>query len=383
MIEPTARVQRQQAIAKTAIVGAIANLLLSAGKLGIGYMAHSQALIADGIHSLSDLLSDLLVWVAGNHASQAPDAEHPYGHGRYETLATLLLGVLLLLVALELAWDAVGRLFAPDQLLHPGPLALLAAAASILINEALFWYTLFYARRIRSDLLRANAWHHRSDSLSSVVVFIGIAGTMAGLSYLDAIATVLVAIMIAKIALGLGWESMQELVDTSLEADRLEEIRKTILSIGGVRDMHMLRTRKHGGFASADVHILVDPQISVSEGHMIGTLAGRQIKKTVDEIRDVTVHIDPEDDEKHPLVQELPLRAEALRRLDAHWARIPEAAQHRRILLHYLNGRIDVEVFFPRKILLESCKEIDLLTQRLQQAVAEDKIFGTVRAYFG
>ncbi len=382
-MESVALAQRQQVMAKTAIVGAVANLFLSAGKLGIGYIAHSQALIADGIHSLSDLLSDLLVWVAGNHASQAPDAEHPYGHGRYETLATLLLGLLLLLVALELAWDAVERLFAPDQLLHPGPLALIAAAVSILINEALFWYTLFYARRIRSDLLRANAWHHRSDALSSVVVFIGIAGTLAGLVYLDAIATVLVALMIAKIAVGLGWESMQELVDTSLEADRLEEIRKTILSVGGVRDLHMLRTRKHGGFASADVHILVDPQISVSEGHMIGVLVERQIKKTVDEIRDVTVHIDPEDDEKYSPTLDLPLRTEVLKRLDTHWAQIPEAAQCQRVLLHYLNGRIDIEVFFSRTLLSDSCEAIEHLTQRLQQAVAEDKIFGKVTAYFG
>ncbi len=176
-------------------------------------------------------------------------------------------------------------------------MALVAALVSIGAKEWLYWWTLGYARPVRSELLRANAWHHRSDAVSSVVVLVGIAGTMAGLPYLDAIAAVVVAIMIAKIAWDLGWGAINELVDTGLDDDRLAAIRDTIRTVGGVRDIRMLRTRRHGGQASADVHILVDPKVSVSEGHMISVLVEQRLKLEIDEITDVTVHIDPEDDE--------------------------------------------------------------------------------------
>jgi cation diffusion facilitator family transporter len=140
--------------------------------------------------------------------------------------------------------------------MRPAPMALYAALASILTKEWLYWYTSAYARRIKSRMLRANAWHHRSDAVSSVVVLVGIAGTLAGLPYLDAVAAILVAVMIAEIAWELGWEAIRELVDTGLAADRLAAIRRTILSVGGARDVHMLRTRRIGGFATADVHSL-------------------------------------------------------------------------------------------------------------------------------
>jgi cation diffusion facilitator family transporter len=383
MLDEELRQARARAATRTALVGAGANGLMAVGKVAVGYAASSQALVVDGIHSVSDLLSDLLVWFAGRHASQAPDAEHPYGHGRYETLATLLLGGFLMLVAIGLGWDSAQRLFDPEELLTPAPLALYAAAASILVNEALFWYTLGYARRVRSDMLRANAWHHRSDAISSVVVLIGVGGTMAGLAYLDAVAAVLVALMIAKIAAELGWEAMQELVDTGLEAERLAAIRKTIDSVGGVRDIHMLRTRKHGGKAAADVHVLVDPRVSVSEGHIISTLVEQRLKGEIDEITDVTVHIDPEDDEAASPTTGLPLRTEATARLDRLWGDIDEARERFRTVLHYLNGRIDVEVFLP----LEACAgqpgEARRLTQRLQKALERDPAFGRVNAYFG
>ena len=385
MTDAELRRARAEATARTAVVGALTNLVLSIGKIGIGWIAHSQALIADGIHSVSDLLTDLLVWFAGRQANQAPDAEHPYGHARYETLATLVLGGFLLAVAIGLGWDAAGRLFAPDQLLHPGPLALYAAAASILLNEGLFWYTLVQARRVRSDMLRANAWHHRSDAISSVVVLIGVAGTLAGLPYLDAVAAVLVALMIAKIAIELGREAMRELVDTGLEADRVAAIRRIIDSVGGVRDLHMLRTRRHGGQASADVHVLVDPRVSVSEGHMISVLVEHRLKHEIDEIADVTVHIDPEDDEEAPSGSGLPLRNQALSRLDDLWraAGLEIATRRTRTLLHYLHGRIEVEVFFPLEVLPGDRADFRGLGERLQQAVRSDKVFGRVSAYFG
>jgi cation diffusion facilitator family transporter len=372
--------ERRNAVARTAVVGGIANLILSAVKIAVGSTGHSQALVADGIHSLSDLATDVLVWFAGHHAGRAPDQEHPYGHGRYETLATLVLALLLLLVAVGLGWDAATRLFSPEDLLTPGWMTLYAAIASILVKEWLYWYTLAYARRVRSDLLRANAWHHRSDAISSVVVLLGIAGTLAGLPYLDAVAAFVVAVMIARIGWELGFDAVRELVDTGLDAERLAAVRETILRVGGVHDIHMLRTRSLGGVVSSDLHVLVDPYISVSEGHLISVKVEQELKRRFDEIEDVTVHIDPEDDDIAPPTMGLPSRRDALARLAAHWSDIPSLAAPARIQLHYLNGKIQVEVFLHATG-SQQPEALSGLTERAATAVAEDPIFGSVRVY--
>ncbi|QGU33287.1 cation diffusion facilitator family transporter [Thermochromatium tepidum] len=382
-IPSAAMLERRQAISRTSIVGAVLNLILSAVKILVGILGHSQALVADGIHSLSDLLSDLLVYVAGHHASQQPDQDHPYGHARYETVATLALGILLLLVAVGIGWDAIQRLFKPESLLQPGALALGATLLSIGLKEWLYWWTLGHARRVNSDLLRANAWHHRSDAISSIVVLIGIIGTMAGLTYLDAIAAIIVALMIAHIAWGLGWGAVHELVDTGLESERIETVAQTICSVGGVRDIHMLRTRRLGGQVSADVHVLVDPDISVSEGHMISVLVEQRLKREISDIVDVTVHIDPEDDADNRDVTPLPLRAEALARLASCWSGIPAANERERVLLHYLGGRIEVEVFFPLLACRRAGADPERLGAELTAALKEDPAFGRVRVYFG
>lgn len=250
------------------------------------------------------------------------------------------------------------------------------------MKEWLYWWTLGYAKRVRSDLLRANAWHHRSDAISSIVVLAGIAGTMAGLPYLDAIAAIMVALMIGQIAWELGWSAVNELVDTGLESDRLEAIRSTIRSVGGVRDIHMLRTRRHGGDASADVHILVDPVLSVSDGHMISLLVEQRLKREIDEITDVTVHIDPEDDDTIAPRTDLPLSAEVLARLASAWSGIPAATERQRVVLHYLAGQIDVEVYFPLTTCAGRGNDPSLLRQHLKQALAQAPEFRELRIYF-
>ncbi|QIK39272.1 cation transporter [Caldichromatium japonicum] len=374
--------RRQHAIAHTSVISAVINLLLSAFKILIGLIGHSQALVADGIHSLSDLLSDALVYIAGHHAAQQPDQAHPYGHARYETVATLFLGFLLLAVALGIGWDAVWRLFEPSALWQPGPLALAAAVISIGVKEWLYWWTLGYAKRVGSDLLRANAWHHRSDAISSIVVLIGIGGSMAGLPYLDAIAAFIVALMIAYIAWEMGWGAVKELVDTGVESDHLAEMRRTICSVGGVRDIHMLRTRRLGGQVLADVHVLVDPEISVSEGHLISVLVEQRLKREL-EVSDITVHIDPEDDQDRPSGSLPPLRADVLARLDELWSGIPQAKERERLLLHYLNGRIQVEVFFPFATCRQTGFDPEWLRARLAEALHADPVFSGLRVYFG
>lgn len=377
------RQRRRQAVTHTAIVGGIVNVLLALLKIGAGLVGQSYGLIVDGVHSLSDLLSDLLVWVAGRQAAQAPDQAHPYGHARFETAATLILGALLGAVAAGIAWDAVQRLLRPESLLEPGLIALGATLASIITKEWLYWYTLGYANRVRSDMLRANAWHHRSDAISSVIVLAGVVGTLLGLAYLDAIAAIAVCLMIVKIAWGLIRDALRELVDTGLEPARLMTVQDTIRSVGGVRSVHMLRSRKLGGNASIDVHVLVDPKVSVSEGHMISLSVEEQLKNEIEEVVDVTVHIDPEDDERQPRCSGLPLRPAVLARLDTLWANIEPAARRERIVLHYLSGRIDVEVYFPLSLHATNRHAAQALSDRLRAALESDPLFRELAVYFG
>jgi len=372
---------RYRETSRVAVVGAVVNLLLSVVKILVGIAAQSQSLIADGIHSISDLLSDALVYFAAHHARHGPDKEHPYGHGRYETAATMGLGVLLILVAAGIVWGGAERMFGFHELLIPTSMALYAAVFSILANEGLYHYTMRVAHRINSDMLRANAWHHRSDSISSVVVLIGVAGTMAGLPYLDAVAAVIVGLMIAKIGWDLGWSAMQELVDAGLEEERLRAIRETIMSVGGARDVHMLRTRRIGGYASADVHVQVEPRLSVSEGHMIAVLVEKRLKQEIDEIDDVTVHIDPEDDETAPTSAHLPPRSEALRRLAAAWRDVAGAEHRQQVVLHYLGGKINADAYFPLANFSDPA-QADELRRSLTQALKGVPEFGTLRVFF-
>lgn len=335
--------ERTRQTQRAAIVGALVNLVLSVVKLVIGVVANSAALVADGIHSVSDLLSDALVWFAARHAGHGPDDEHPYGHGRFETAATLGLGILLVLVALGIVWDAVAGAF-HHQKPVPGTLAIYAAAFSILANEALYWYTLIIARKVKSDMLRANAWHHRTDAISSVVVLIGVVGAILGWAYLDAVAAVVVGAMVAKIGWDLGWEAMQELVDSALDEETVQHAHEVIMSVDGVRSVHLLRTRRHAHEAAADVHVQVSPRLSVSEGHMISQAVEDRLIDQIDAITDVTVHIDPEDDEEAPPCSGLPLRSEALSRLAECVPNLPESQN---IRLHYLAGRIDLDLVYP------------------------------------
>ncbi|MCG8428889.1 MAG: cation diffusion facilitator family transporter [Chromatiales bacterium] len=382
VVEDRAQV-RLQVTQRVTLVGAIVNIILALSKTIFGFIAQSQSLIADGIHSFSDLFSDALVLIAARHSHRGPDEAHPYGHGRFETAATMGLGVLLGLVAVGICWDAVERLFSPEELLQPTTLAVYVALFSVLANEGLYHYTNRAARQIKSDMLKANAWHHRSDAVSSIVVLIGVVGTLAGLPYLDAIAAIAVALMIGHIGWEVGWPAFQELVDAGLDEDQVAKITKTILSIGGVEAVHMLRTRKLGGEASVDVHVLLSqPWLSVSEGHLIGQTVIDRLREDFDEITDVTVHIDPEDDEISPPSKGLPLRADAESILTEAWQGVPVAAERNRLLFHYLDGQVDVDVYFPLATFTDM-EQTAVLTGTLQEALEPYSEFGEVRVYFG
>jgi cation diffusion facilitator family transporter len=367
---------------QAALVGAGVNLILALVKTLFGVLGHSQSLLADGIHSLSDLLSDALVLFAARHAKEAPDEEHPYGHGRYETAGTVALGAFLILIGLGIIGDAGERLFSPEKLLQPESFTLYIALFSILANEGLYHYTQYLARRIKSNLLRANAWHHRSDSISSVVVLVGIGGTIAGLPYLDAIAAVLVGLMIVHIGWKLSWGAMQELVDAGLEEAQVEKIRSIISSVSGVSSVHMLRTRRMGGHASADVHVQVDSWLSVSEGHRIAEVVQTRLINEVEMLSDVTVHIDPEDDEEGPSCADLPLRSQAESLLDKHWKEIACYASRQRVIMHYLSGRIDVDLYLPMSC-FDSHEHARELQMVFQKAIDSSDIFRRVQLWFG
>ncbi len=334
-------------IRRVTVVVALLNLVLGVMKVLAGYLFHSQALLADGVHSLSDLATDAMVLFAAKHGSRDADEDHPYGHGRIETLATVALGVALILVAIGIGWDAGARLFQPEALLHPGMGAIVVVLFSILAKEWSFHYTMRLARHLNSPLLRANAWHHRSDSISSIVVLVGVAGTLAGLPYLDAIAAVVVAFMVARIGWDLAWHSAHELIDTALDKERVEAIRREILAVDGVQAVHTLRTRRMGGGALVDVHVLVDPRLSVSEGHYISQAVYERLIRDVDEVQDVLVHIDPEDDETHAPTTGLPTRHELLGWLRPRWKQVPGAQHISHVTLHYLDGRVAVEPALP------------------------------------
>jgi cation diffusion facilitator family transporter len=338
---------RYREIRKVTLIGSAVDLSLGVAKLIFGFLANSQALIADGVHSLSDLATDFMVLFAAKHGSRDADEQHPYGHGRFETLATVALGVALIVVAGGIAWDAVARLFHPEELLQPGVWALLVAAISVVAKEWTYHYTMHLARRLKSNMLKANAWHSRSDAVSSVVVMIGVGGTMAGLEYLDSVAAVLVGAMIAKIGWDLVWQSVHELVDAALAPERVDVIRQEILGVGGVRELHMLRTRMMGGEALVDVHVIVDSKLSVSEGHYIGETVRKRLIDGVDEVADVMVHVDPEDDEKMKPSLGLPGRSEIMKKLQECWTGVPMARKIDRVVLHYLDGKLDVELCFP------------------------------------
>ena len=366
---------------RATLVGALVNLLLSGLKVVVGIVGHSHALVADGIHSLSDLISDVMVLYGTHHGHREADEAHPYGHGRIETLLTVGVGLLLITVAAGIGYDAIDHLFHPEQLEQPTLIVLVAAALSILSKEGLYHYTMRVATRIRSKLLRANAWHHRTDALSSVVVLVGVAGTLAGLEYLDAIAAVLVAVMIAHAGFELGWESIQELIDTGLEQEQLEQVRTQIQQVEGVRAMHRLRTRRMGANVLVDVHILVDPRLSVSEGHHIADHVELTLYKQIKDVSDVTVHIDPENDEQNQPSTALPMRNELIERLTTCWADIPESTHIKDYTLHYLNGELDLEVWIPLEC-IESKARAELLREQLIHCLVDDPQIKRVRPVF-
>jgi cation diffusion facilitator family transporter len=372
---------RYQASRRVVLVSIAVNLALTLGQIVAGLIGHSQALVADGFHTLADLSTDALVLFALKHSARVADEEHPYGHARIETAVTVALGTVLLVVGAGIALRAGLHLFSEEVYTPPAALTLWVAGITIVSKEALYRYTVHTARRFGSDMLAASAWHHRSDAISSVIVFFGIAGSLAGLLYLDALAAIGVALLVVKIGVDLGWRALRELIDTGLGAEELERLRRVILGVSGVKALHLLRTRRTGGRALVDVHIIVGEAISVSEGHQISEAVRTKLLREVEDVADVMVHIDTEDDVLGQPSAGLPLRDVVMARLQGYFRDIPQARHIDRTVLHYLNGRLRIELFLPSAA-IGSLEEGRVLARRFQEAARQDPQIGKVEVLF-
>lgn len=339
----THEARRSRRIQRATLVAVITNASLAIGQIIVGLAANAFSLVADAAHTISDLFTDLLVLLAGKHGAEPADADHPYGHARIETAATLILGSVLAAVGIGFLFASADRLQNMDQAPDLHVAALYMAVVTLIAKEGLFRFTIAASRRLRAPVLEANAWHARSDAASSLVVAVGIGGSLAGYPFLEPLAAAVVGFLILRIGLRLAWRALRELIDTGLPADDVARIRSTVRATPGVRGSHDMRTRRMADRVLVDTHVLVDPRISVSEGHRISDRVYAAIRSTHPEVRDVLVHIDAEDDRvlQNANAGELPARdqvAEAVAELLAAPGIKP------RLLLHYLGGRVEVEV---------------------------------------
>jgi cation diffusion facilitator family transporter len=284
--------ERAAAASRSTWVSVAVNVVLATTQIVIGIGSRSQGLVADGIHSLSDLVADFVVLFASHHARKDADEGHPYGHQRFETAASLVLGALLLAVGVGMLWSAARKLEAREATQAVHVTALYVALAALVAKELLFRYMLAVAKQVKSSMLVANAWHARSDAASSLVVGVGIVGNLAGYPILDPIAALIVGFMVAKMGWEFGWDALHDLMDRAVDDQEVEAIRRTLGETPGVRNVHDLRTRKMGDMIVVDAHLEVDASISVEAGHDIAVQARLRVLQR-HRVLNLMTHVDP------------------------------------------------------------------------------------------
>ena len=293
---------RERQITRVTLIGSIVNLLLTAIKIIAGVVGKSGAMIADGIHSLSDLASDIVVLIFVPIAGKAKDKDHQYGHGKFETLATLVVSLILMVVAIRLVASSAKSIISAlsgNVLPKPGYIALAAAIISIVSKEILYQYTALVARRTDSSVCKANAWHHRSDALSSIGSLLGIGGAVIlgnKWTILDPVAAVIIGLMILFVAIKMAKAPIEELMEKSLDEETEKEITDIILATEGVQNMHNLKTRRNGQSKIIDCHIRVKRTISIVEAHDIATNVEKNLKQKFGNETQTSIHIEPEEE---------------------------------------------------------------------------------------
>lgn len=284
---------RYEEASKVTIQSIVWNFVLTIIKVVAGVLGRSNAMIADGIHSASDIISSVGVLI-GNYVSSTPgDKEHNYGHEKAETLVSFLLSILLIIVSLSIGASAFKSLFNLDELEIPTALPLIVAIISILIKEYQYRITIKVANKINSPALKADAWHHRSDALSSIAAFVGIGGSMLGFKALDPVASVVVALFVAKVGIDILISSVNELMDVSMDEDQEYEIKNIVSNTSGVMNLGEMKTRKHGAMAYVDLTICVDGALTVRQGHDIANKLEEDIINSMEFVKGITVHVEP------------------------------------------------------------------------------------------
>jgi cation diffusion facilitator family transporter len=373
---------RSKDLQKITIIGAVTNLFLATLKIILGTLSNSAALLADGIHSLSDLISDTIIIFVSRLSSEEPDIDHPYGHNRFETIATLGLGVLLLIISIGIIWDAsTSFLYAQPKPITNIDLIIAITLVSIISKEVLFWATLKVANMHNSEMIRANAWHHRSDALSSLVVLVGIFGVIMGYQNIDLFAAIVVGLMMMKMSYEFIAEPVKELVDTSIDTVQIKDLNKHLQKVEGVVDIHSLRTRKMGSAVHCDLHVQVNPFLSVSEGHMIAKNVSSEAKTLIPQIHEVTVHIDPEKDITAIDYSTIPPHSQLTNLI--HSTLIDQDLGHAldNVRIHYLNAKYHVDIYlFTNKF--TSMDELPNIIATATKSLSFLPNIGNIKVYF-
>ena len=283
-------------INKVAIVTIVVNLVLAVGKFLAGIFGHSTAMISDAVHSSSDVLSTLIVLVGARIAVKNEDKDHNYGHDKFESIASILLAMLLFATALALGWTGIKSIADAakgGEFVKPTLAALIAAIVSIVVKEGMYWYTIYYAKKLDSQALKADAWHHRSDAFSSVAGFVGILGAMLGVYVLEGIATVLIALLIIKVSYDIVKIVLRQLTDHAAPEELVGKIYKTINDDEDVKNVDLLKTRISGSIIYVEAEIAVDRELSIVEAHDIAQRVHDKIETTFEEVRHIVIHVNP------------------------------------------------------------------------------------------
>ena len=371
--------ERYKITQRVTLTGAVVNCGLACLQITFGMLGKSQALLADGFHTLSDLGTDFIILYASRRASKAADEDHPYGHGRIETLASMVLGAMLALVGVGIGIRGVKSIFDPSPV-NPETITIVFASLAIVAKEGLYHYTLRAARATHSSMLEANAWHHRSDVLSSIVVVIGISAQLLGVAHMDAVAAIIVSGMISWMGFRLGRKALYELIDTGLDAGLVDAVRQAMLADASVVGIHNLRSRSMGGLGYIDAHLEVDSDLTVSEAHYIAHRIEHLVKKQFPGIADVQIHIDPLDDAiKESILADLPPRSVIETDLQDAWEGINESTHVVQTKLHYLDRLIEIDLVLPLSMSTPShATGID----KLQAEASHLDYVGKVNIYF-
>ena len=351
------------------------NVVLTVFQIAVGLFAHAQSLVADGMHTLSDLVGDFMVMFASRQGANPADERHPYGHGRYETAASMVLGLILSGVGAGFLLTAAVRMQSLDALPELHPAALWMALITLAGKEGLFRYMLAVAQRLRSPMLVANTWHARADAASSLVVAVGIGGSLLGYRFLEPLAAVLVGFMILRMGAMLAYEALRELIDTGVDPEEVAKIRETVTGTCGVIDVHDLRTRRMAHRVLVDAHVRVDARISVSEGHRIAELARSRVRASHPDVLDVLVHVDTEEERAGSTGRILPGRAALMEELDEILGDdVPQAAP---AVFHYVGDQVEAEVYLPFDWCVDSAR-LENLQERVRRRVEASPCWGRI-----